>query len=764
MSSVLVYGDTSPNLIDGSSIWLSSITTVLAQVVDEVHLLLKFPVESDLLIGPLTRTPGVVIHEPEATPATGGPQLSAVVDQASRIVRDADIDTVLVRGLEACIAFSSREEICSRLWSYVTDLPFPPSRLSLNGQNRLNRLAHRSLRMLSQTQSSRSYLESIAPLAAGKTILMPPMIPDEAFRGGESDARDDSGNERLELIYSGKFAREWRTHEMLELPRVLRTLGVDAHLTMIGSKFNRSSADPGWVARMREALEAANDDPGSGVEWLGSMPRAESIARMGRATIGIGWRTEVLDSSLEISTKVLEYGATGAAPLLNETLDHRALYGEDYPLFASGRDTVVTLAQRIAEGLPRLAEARDVARRVSSAYSTQQAAARLRHALESSGVRPRTSPALGTEEGEVGPSISVRQEPRRILVASHDLKFMGELLESLRADPRNHVDIDSWSSLHTHDAKESARLLARAHLVLCEWAGPNLIWYSNQVRDDQRLVGRLHGFELRNGNWLERVRYDRVDALVVVSDHYRDLTTAQLPLPVDRVRVIPNMIDVDDFTRPKFPGSQFRLGLVGWVPFLKRPDRALDLLSTLIEHDDRFHLHVRGRPPWEYDYVWKKQIERQHYLDFFNRLSSDPTLRDHVVFEGFGADIASWFRKIGFALSPSDHESFHLAPAEGMASGALPIVWERLGASSVFGAEHVYEDTLAAANRIRQIVDSGAWEHESGRMMETARLRWDSRTARDKWAILLEALVPTNTDGAVEAQEPAPRVRGPLLD
>ena len=54
----LVYGDIDLNLIDGSAIWLQSVTQALAAAGCEVTLVLKAPVRTSRLIAPLLAEPG----------------------------------------------------------------------------------------------------------------------------------------------------------------------------------------------------------------------------------------------------------------------------------------------------------------------------------------------------------------------------------------------------------------------------------------------------------------------------------------------------------------------------------------------------------------------------------------------------------------------------------------------------------------------------------------------------------------------------------
>ena len=63
--------------------------------------------------------------------------------------------------------------------------------------------------------------------------------------------------------------------------------------------------------------------------------------------------------------------------------------------------------------------------------------------------------------------------------------------------------------------------------------------------------------------------------------------------------------------------------------------------------------------------------EREHYAAALRRVQRSPLLRGAVVFDDAGPDVAAWLRRVGFVLSTSDDESFHVAPGggHGVASG-----------------------------------------------------------------------------------------------
>lgn len=722
MSRAAIYADINPNAIDGSSIWMMSITEVLSSIFDEVWVILKTEPVDQSLVQSVQAIPNVILDFDGSKPSDYERTVAEAADRVEQIHADLKLDVVVVRGLEACFEFCRRSSIAPVLWSYVTDLPYPTAKLSRTNRGRLENIASNSVGLFSQTEASRAYYESLAPSAAGKTYLLPPMLPDYAF-ASERNTEDRGDLTEISLVYAGKLAEDWKTLELVELPGELKKLGINATLYIVGDKINRGVADPLFAPKMKSVLNSAKSGEYDGVVALGKLPREESIRIIQSADFGIGWRTSNLDSSLEVSTKALEYSAAGTPPILNRNSDHEKLFGQNYPYFVSAGATVRDLAEVIADRMDAIPLARELSGLAAEPYSMASARERLRTIFEREQVRSLAS-VSGSPEATV---------PTKIVVASHDLKFAGELLNLLQKDARFDVRFDHWDTLHLHDENQSGKLAEWADTVFCEFAGPNLAFYSQQVGPETKLVARLHGFEVRNrAPWFSKVNFENVDEIITVSSHYAEQTMDFLPQLSGKVSVVPNMVDCLDFGRPKNQDAQFHLGLVGMVPFLKRPDRALDLLQELVRIDNRYVLHIKGRMPWDYPYIWREKIQRYQYLDFFKRIYQDPILKNHVVFDPFSTDIASWLRGIGIVLSPSDNESFHLAPAEGMASGAIPIVWERDGAPSVFGEHNVFGSINDMRNEILDLSETESFEVAS-RNVKAEAVKWDVDAIYKQW-------------------------------
>ncbi len=170
-------------------------------------------------------------------------------------------------------------------------------------------------------------------------------------------------------------------------------------------------------------------------------------------------------------------------------------------------------------------------------------------------------------------------------------------------------------------------------------------------------------------------------------------------MPEKKAIWIPNLVNVARFALPKRPGAERTLGLLGMAPMRKRLDLALDLLQALWADDRRWRLRIKGQRPEDLPWVWQRADERAYYREQFQRIASAPW-SDRVRFDPPGDDVSAWLRDIGYVLSPSDFESFHMAVGEGMASGAIPVVWDWLGSDALWPAEFVFRGVDEAAGRI----------------------------------------------------------------
>lgn len=716
MKRVLIYGDVDLNVIDGSSVWLQSVTSAFAAVEGcEITLLTKRPIEKTELIEPLRNISSVRIIDPINEGVLPGVAGSLSPFQLRTILEtDAlgKFDVALIRGSRVAKELTQTGELKDILWVYLTDIPQTADTLDREGLAFLQQVVDGSKVLLGQTESIRSLFEQATIGAVGKTWILPPMIPPPP-----AQRDDDPPNRPLRIVYAGKFAPAWNTLEMCDLPSELHTRGVRSNVAMIGDKIHRVPDAPGYFDAMEEALRSTR-----GVKWEGRMPRDAVQERLAASDVGLGWRAPEMSESLELSTKLLEYGAAGIPVVLNRTPAHKDLLGADYPAFAETFEDAVSVLEKLSKDASVYSLARS--RCVDSAAPY----------LLSEGTRRLAETLVRTVGNPSAPDAAAAQS---VLLMSHDFKFIDTLERKLALEPGLTIRRDEWMSLFDHDAAASLTRIADADVVVCEWCGPNAVFASRNKRPDQRLIVRLHRFELYR-NYPLNVDINAVDAVVTVSPHYRRLVLEGLGWPEEKVVTVPNWVDTALLDRPKLGDVRYNIGMIGVAPpSRKRLDRALQVMRRLRAIDERYTLFVKSKPTWAYDYMWSNPEEvRTTTLDY-QELRRSPLLSEGVVFDSFGPDVARWLRKIGFVLSTSDDESFHLSPAEGMASGAVPIVYHWPGAETIYETRHLGETEDELVEMIVRLTQPDAWSAEATHSKSTIQSIGLERVS-NMWRELLE--------------------------
>ena len=115
--------------------------------------------------------------------------------------------------------------------------------------------------------------------------------------------------------------------------------------------------------------------------------------------------------------------------------------------------------------------------------------------------------------------------------------------------------------------------------------------------------------------------------------------------------------------------------------------------------------------------------------------------RDSVVFDPFGKDVSIWLSKIGFILSTSDIESFHLSVAEGMASGAVPVVRLRDEVPDLYPSEYCFGEAGEAVALIERLrTDEQGIGAHSDRLKSYARKSFDRPRVASHWEELIQSV------------------------
>src|SRR5258708_2977460 len=177
--SALVYADVDLNLLDGSAVWLQSVTQALVATGCAVTLVLKAPVRTDRLIAPLRELPEVAIVSPHAESLLSGlTEASLTIAQAVSVLASVDAaerhDLVVLRGRALVSAAAKDGAFDGRLWSYLTDVPPAVPAVTPKAAGDLPILAQAPQYLLCPTQAPRLFPTRPSPPPSLLSLLFPP--------------------------------------------------------------------------------------------------------------------------------------------------------------------------------------------------------------------------------------------------------------------------------------------------------------------------------------------------------------------------------------------------------------------------------------------------------------------------------------------------------------------------------------------------------------------------------------------------------------
>lgn len=272
--------------------------------------------------------------------------------------------------------------------------------------------------------------------------------------------------------------------------------------------------------------------------------------------------------------------------------------------------------------------------------------------------------------------------------------------------------------------------LLSADIVLADWADKGAVLAGIAAAPD-RLVVRFHGVDTLSV-WMHLIDWGRVTDAVFVSEHLRRAVRAQLGDRLDGVRehVLPNLVDTTGTDATKRAGAERTLGMVGWAQRVKDPLWTLEVLSLLRRDDSRWRLLLIGP-----DFGAKGRPSEAQYATTFRQRALADDVREGIDYIGYTKHVPTHLRGVGFGISSSLRESFHLGAAEMALAGAVPVIrnWPVYaahdGARTLYPPSWVVDSPAAAAERILAHADTSTWHQQRSVVATDARERFESDAA-----------------------------------
>ncbi|GAA3484615.1 glycosyltransferase [Streptomyces yanii] len=282
-----------------------------------------------------------------------------------------------------------------------------------------------------------------------------------------------------------------------------------------------------------------------------------------------------------------------------------------------------------------------------------------------------------------------------------------------------------------------------ADTVFVEWCSTAAAFMTLVDPGSTRIVVRLHKYESFT-YWPHIMDFSRVDDVVFIAEHMRELTTAAVPrlLATDapRLHFLHNALDLRRFDRPKSDDARFTVGLIGIGQIAKDPRWALEVLRLLRARDERYRLMMVGG---EIDPAPSAAAAAYHEALEKDLAELEPT--GAVRRLGPTDDVPGVLTGMGVILSSSVREGCHVGLMEGAAAGAVPVVrdWPFVAGRphstrTLFPEDWIVTTPQQAAERILAVTASEEIRAAAGREASRYALStWDWETVRSDYDRLL---------------------------
>ncbi len=255
--------------------------------------------------------------------------------------------------------------------------------------------------------------------------------------------------------------------------------------------------------------------------------------------------------------------------------------------------------------------------------------------------------------------------------------FVGDIIRALKPQ------VDTRKLVST-DLDHFKRHIAEADTVWLEWG--NELAQALTTRGapwlrGKRVILRIHSYEVLNGI-ADAIDFSRVDDLIFVGPHIRDILLARKPdiaQKVRRIHVVPNGVDVDRFALARRePG--YNIAYLGSLNFKKDPMVLMQAFRSIYARDRRYRLHLGGK------------VEELRYLFAIEHFERQNGLEGALAKYGHVEDVPAWLQPMNYIICSSLMEGHPVGLLEAMATGCQPLIYHWPGAAAFYPPEFLWSN------------------------------------------------------------------------
>lgn len=257
---------------------------------------------------------------------------------------------------------------------------------------------------------------------------------------------------------------------------------------------------------------------------------------------------------------------------------------------------------------------------------------------------------------------------KKILFVSNMPNFIVPIIEAF------HKREDWTPSVFINGTKEELEAeIKTSDVIWLEWCNEVTIAVTNELLKDKKakVICRLHSYEAFT-MMPAQVDWTKVDNLVFVNQSVLDIMKGvgidqAIPSSVS-VSIIPNAIDTSKWHLTDISEKKAKIAYVGHINY-KKDSSLLMPISEIVP--DPYKVYSAG------------EFQDLRYKIMFDRYMAS-TKTEKLKFAGHQKEMDRWMEDKRFTLNTSLFESFNYGIAEGMLSGAIPLVRNWFGSDNVY--------------------------------------------------------------------------------
>ncbi len=231
--------------------------------------------------------------------------------------------------------------------------------------------------------------------------------------------------------------------------------------------------------------------------------------------------------------------------------------------------------------------------------------------------------------------------------------------------------------------------------------------------------------------WAERIAWDAVDRVIVVSEAKRRELARRFPDHAAKVSVSRPGVALDRFTPPAAKTFTGELGTLCHIAPRKRVYDLILAFADMVRAGGDFRLHIGGA------------CERAFadYAAALERAVRELGLGDRVVFHGGVTDTPAWYRAIDVFVSNSYSEGLQVALLEAMASGCFCLSHHWEGAEEALPAANLFftQSQLLEKVAAHAALPEGARQAARAEMRRISEVGFSLERSRDELCAAIDA-------------------------